>query len=79
VIPIGLYAEHEPEILKRPAGFVDDITMTKGFSFLRDDPEARLIVNCENSFTTRAYHTLTYFSPWSMVNGFSLTSYEFVS
>ncbi|RAL68329.1 hypothetical protein DID88_007059 [Monilinia fructigena] len=33
-----LYAWH-------PSGFVDDISLTKGFQLLRDDPDARLIIN----------------------------------
>ncbi|KAB8290560.1 hypothetical protein EYC80_010985 [Monilinia laxa] len=45
IIPLGLYAKHESEILRQPSGFVDDISLTKGFELLRDDPDARLIIN----------------------------------
>ncbi|TEY54691.1 hypothetical protein BOTCAL_0239g00130 [Botryotinia calthae] len=47
IMPLGLYAKHESEILKRPSGFVDDISHTKGFELLRDDPNARLIINSD--------------------------------
>ncbi|KAA8576084.1 hypothetical protein EYC84_006246 [Monilinia fructicola] len=50
VIPLGLYAKHESEILKQPSGFVDDISLTKGFELLRDDPDARLIINFHGTF-----------------------------
>ncbi|KAM3069158.1 hypothetical protein ACMFMG_010679 [Clarireedia jacksonii] len=60
VIPIALYAQHEPEILKRSPGFVDDITITKGFTLLRDDPEARLIVNFHGTFGSVAQGERSY-------------------
>lgn len=49
VMPLGLYAKHEAEIIQRPAGCVEDITKTKAFKLLRDDPDSRLIINCEKS------------------------------
>jgi len=47
VMPLGLYAKHESELLQRPSGIAEDITKTKGFRLLRNDPDSRLIINCE--------------------------------
>lgn len=49
VMPLGLYAKHESEIVLQPPGCADDITKTKAFQLLRDDPDSRLIINCEHS------------------------------
>lgn len=49
VIPPGLYAKHEEEILKQPSGLAEDITKTKAFDLLTSDPQARLIISCEHS------------------------------
>lgn len=51
IMPLGLYAKHESEILKQPSGFVNDISLTKGFDLLRGDPDARLIINCKSSLS----------------------------
>jgi hypothetical protein len=48
-MPLGLYAKHESEILQQPSGCAEDITKTKAFRLLRDDPESRLIINCKHS------------------------------
>lgn len=53
VLPLGLYAKHEAELLVRPSGIAEDITTTKAFRLLRDDPDARLIINCWYNFFTR--------------------------
>ncbi|TAQ90823.1 hypothetical protein B7494_g852 [Chlorociboria aeruginascens] len=45
VMPLGLYAKHESEILQQPSGCAEDITTMKTFQLLRDDPESRLIIN----------------------------------
>ncbi|TGO16428.1 hypothetical protein BTUL_0028g00280 [Botrytis tulipae] len=50
IMPLGLYAKHESEILKQPSGFVNDISHRKGFELLRDDPNARLIINFHGTF-----------------------------
>lgn len=47
VLPLGLYAKHEEEILQQEPGPVEDITTTTGFRLLSRDPEARLIINCK--------------------------------
>jgi hypothetical protein len=46
VMPLGLYAKHEVEIIKQPSGLAEDITKTKAFELLTTDPKARLIINC---------------------------------
>ena len=46
VLPLGLYAEHRDVLLDHDSGLVEDITQSAGFKLLRDDPEARLIINC---------------------------------
>lgn len=47
VMPLGLYAKYESEILQQPSGCAKDITKTKAFRLLRGDPDSRLIINCE--------------------------------
>ncbi|TVY16767.1 Glycylpeptide N-tetradecanoyltransferase [Lachnellula arida] len=47
VMPLGLYAKHESEILQQPSGLADDITQTTAFRLLRDDPDSRLIINSD--------------------------------
>ena len=65
VLPLGLYAKHESELLQQPSGLVEDVTATKAFQLLKDDPDSRLIINCEhislllNTFADK-------FSSWSM-------------
>jgi len=49
VMPLGLYAKHESEILQQPSGCAEDITKTKAFRLLKDDPDSRLIINCDFS------------------------------
>ncbi|EHL01817.1 hypothetical protein M7I_2170 [Glarea lozoyensis 74030] len=44
-MPLALYAKHESEIIAQPSGCAEDITKTKAFRLLRDDPDARLIIN----------------------------------
>jgi abhydrolase domain-containing protein 12 len=44
-MPLGLYARHEAELLQEPSGCAEDITKTKAFRLLVEDPEARLIIN----------------------------------
>lgn len=44
ILPLGLYAKHENELLQRPSGCAEDITRTKAFKLLRDDPESRLVI-----------------------------------
>ncbi|KFY67166.1 hypothetical protein V496_01740 [Pseudogymnoascus sp. VKM F-4515 (FW-2607)] len=45
VMPLGLYAKHEEEIIKQPSGLAEDIRDTKAFDLLRSDPQARLIIS----------------------------------
>lgn len=65
VMPLGLYAKHEEEMLQQPSGLVEDITKAKAFDLLTSDPEARLIISCRYnlpSFLNIAM--LTYHSSW---------------
>ncbi|CAG8960407.1 hypothetical protein HYFRA_00008125 [Hymenoscyphus fraxineus] len=52
VMPLGLYAKHEAAILSQPSG--EDITRTKAFQLLRDDPDSRLIINFHGNAGTVA-------------------------
>jgi len=54
VIPLGLYAKHESEFLEQQPGCAEDITVTKGFQLLRDDPNSRLIINFHGNAGTVA-------------------------
>jgi len=54
VMPLGLYAKHESEILQQPSGCAEDITKTKAFRLLRDDPDSRLIINFHGNAGTVA-------------------------
>ncbi|RFU32564.1 hypothetical protein B7463_g3782, partial [Scytalidium lignicola] len=44
ILPLGLYAEHESELLQQPSGCAEDITKTRAFELLKTDPESRLII-----------------------------------
>lgn len=64
VMPLGLYAKHEKEIIKQPSGLVEDIRDTKAFDLLSSDPQARLIISCEYSFSCQInVAILIYHSP----------------
>ncbi|RDL31158.1 Glycylpeptide N-tetradecanoyltransferase [Venustampulla echinocandica] len=54
VMPLGLYAKHEAEILRQPSGCAEDITQTKAFRLLQDDPESRLVINFHGNAGTVA-------------------------
>lgn len=54
VMPLGLYAKHEAEILRQPSGCSVDITATKAFQLLKDDPDSRLIINFHGNAGTVA-------------------------
>jgi abhydrolase domain-containing protein 12 len=45
ILPVGLYQEHENELLAEPAGFVSALTTRLAFKLLRDDPKARLVIH----------------------------------
>lgn len=64
VMPLGLYAKHEEEMLQQPSGLAEDITKTKAFDLLTADPQARLIISCEYNLPSLMNITiLTYHSP----------------
>ncbi|KAE9366681.1 alpha/beta-hydrolase [Stipitochalara longipes BDJ] len=62
VMPLGLYAKHESEILQQPSGCAEDITKTKAFRLLRDDLDSRLIINFHGNAGTvsQAWRTDSY-------------------
>jgi hypothetical protein len=47
VIPLGLYAKHEAELLREPSGCAGDITKTKAFKLMTENPESKLVINCK--------------------------------
>lgn len=44
ILPLGLYRQHEDQLVKGPSGRVLDVTTTLSFGLLRDDPEALLVL-----------------------------------
>jgi hypothetical protein len=48
VMPLGLYAKHEAELLREPSGFAEDITRTKPFKLMTDSPETKLVIYCKH-------------------------------
>ncbi|PMD52445.1 alpha/beta-hydrolase [Hyaloscypha bicolor E] len=62
VMPLGLYAKYESEILQQPSGCAEDITKTKAFRLLRDNPDSRLIINFHGNAGTvaQAWRTDSY-------------------
>ena len=47
ILPIELYGKHEEELLSEAAGARNDITKSKGFQLLANDPDSRLIIYCK--------------------------------
>ncbi|KAH8669625.1 Alpha/Beta hydrolase protein [Tricladium varicosporioides] len=54
VMPLGLYAKHESEILKQPSGCAEDISRMTTFRLLRDTPNSLLIINFHGNAGTVA-------------------------
>ncbi|KAK3942884.1 Alpha/Beta hydrolase protein [Diplogelasinospora grovesii] len=44
ILPLQLYRQHEPELVKEPEGIAADITTRLGFKLLRDDPNSLLVL-----------------------------------
>jgi abhydrolase domain-containing protein 12 len=44
VLPLGLYQEHEQELVEEYSGLVSDVSQRLGFRLLRDDPDALLVL-----------------------------------
>ncbi|KAH8816401.1 Alpha/Beta hydrolase protein [Xylogone sp. PMI_703] len=44
ILPLGLYAKHESELLQQPSGCTEDITKMKSFELLKAEPDSRLII-----------------------------------
>lgn len=49
VLPVGLYADHEPFLVQEPPGPREDITQSLGFQLLSGSPDSRLIISCESA------------------------------
>ena len=47
VLPLGLYAKHEKEIIQQPSGLTEDVTKTVSFRLLREDPNSKLVISCK--------------------------------
>lgn len=45
IMPLGLYAQHDAAMRAQPSGIAEDITKTKAFKLLTEDPQARLIIS----------------------------------
>jgi len=70
VLPIGLYARHESELLQQPSGHAEDVTRMKAFELLRQDPEARLVINFHGTagsvaqgWRTDSYRAISHVDP----------------
>ena len=47
MLPLGLYAKHEAELLRERPGCAEDVAKTKSFDLLARDPDAKLIISCK--------------------------------
>lgn len=70
VLPIGLYLRNEAQLTNESPGLTSDITSTVGFSLLRDDPDARLVLyfhgaggNVGSGYRVPSYKALTAAQP----------------
>lgn len=49
VLPLNIYEKHEAELFQVASGSPNgDFTQTKAFELLKNDPKARLIINCKD-------------------------------
>lgn len=53
ILPLGVYAKHEAEILAQPDGPPGDFTRTLASKLLTQDPEARVVINCKSAQLTK--------------------------
>ena len=44
ILPLGLYQEHEQQLVDEPTGLVADVTQRLSFQLLRDDPDSLLVL-----------------------------------
>ncbi|KAL8682929.1 MAG: hypothetical protein Q9186_001092 [Xanthomendoza sp. 1 TL-2023] len=54
ILPIGLYQQHESDLVAEPSGFVSDINSRTAFKLLRTDPDARLVIHMHGAAGTVA-------------------------
>ena len=50
ILPLRTYLKHEEALQSDPAALASDITKTKSFDILRDDPNARVVISCKPSY-----------------------------
>jgi abhydrolase domain-containing protein 12 len=47
ILPLAVYAKNEQLLLGQVPGHIEDYTATESFKLLVNDPESRLVINCE--------------------------------
>lgn len=48
ILPLPAYLDNEDALAANPPAFANDVTQTESFRLLREDPDAKLIINCES-------------------------------
>lgn len=73
ILPLGLYEQHEQELVKEPEGIAPDITNRLSFQLLRDDPEALLVLyfhgaagTLASGFRPPCYRAISASSPYKI-------------
>lgn len=46
ILPLALYAKHEPSLIAQTTGLSPNITQTLPFKLLSQNPETRLVISC---------------------------------
>ena len=49
ILPLPLYLQNEATLAKQIPGLAQDFSATESFRLLKEDPEARLVLNCKYS------------------------------
>ncbi|KAK7547720.1 Alpha/Beta hydrolase protein [Phyllosticta citricarpa] len=76
VLPLNVYEKHEEELLDEPSGPVDNrFPQTKAFKLLKEDPNARLVINFHGNAgnIAQGWRTSTYRSLTTLPNVHVLT------
>jgi abhydrolase domain-containing protein 12 len=47
ILPLAVYAKNEQLLVEQAPGHTEDYTATGSFKLLANDPESRLVINCE--------------------------------
>ena len=48
ILPTGVYTGHQQVLLAEPSGASVKVQSTAAFQLLREDPQARLVINCKS-------------------------------